>query len=116
MRFHIICHFSKILIFFFHSQEITDHVKDEINKEESRRPITPSLNMCDMDERDWTSLESSFGSIGECSGNEEIMVGLNSKRENTFPSQKETLIREKHRKNNFDSTRSFASFESSSYL
>lgn len=64
-------------------------MKGEIIKDESCRPITPSLNMCDMDERDWTSLESSSESIGECSGDEEMMVGL--KRERNFPSQKRQL-------------------------
>ena len=51
-------------------------MKDEIIKEEPCRSITPSLNMCDMDERDWTSLESSSESIDECSGDEEMMVSL----------------------------------------
>ena len=51
-------------------------MKDEIIKEEPCRSITPSLNMCDIDERDWTSLESSSESIVECSGDEETMVSL----------------------------------------
>lgn len=32
--------------------------------------------MCDMDERDWTSLESSSVSIVDCSGDEELMVSF----------------------------------------
>ena len=66
--------FIDFIGFFFYFKEITGHMKDEIIKEESCRSITPSLNMCDMDERDWTSLESSSESIAECSGDEEMMV------------------------------------------
>ena len=73
----------------FYSAEITDNMKDEIIKEESCRPITPSLNMRDMDERDWTSLESSSESIVECSGDEEVMVSL--KLETRPPSQRRQL-------------------------
>ncbi|KAJ7374174.1 hypothetical protein OS493_009516 [Desmophyllum pertusum] len=46
--------------------EATDHLKDFITTEESSNTSKPSLNMCDMDERDLTSLESSFESIDFC--------------------------------------------------
>lgn len=60
-------------------------MKDEIIKDESSGLITP----CDMDERDWTSFDSSSESIVECTYDEERMVSL--KRETKFPSQKRQL-------------------------
>lgn len=65
---------ENIVIIFFSILEFTDHTKDEITRGETCRPITPSLNTCDMDERDWTSLESSSESSVECSADEEMMV------------------------------------------
>ena len=62
-------------------------MKDEIVKEEPCRSITPSLNMCDMDERDWTSLESSSESIVECSGDEETMVSLKTIQRQLYKGQ-----------------------------
>ena len=55
-------------------------MKDENIKEGSYRLITPSLNMCDMDERDWTTLESSSVSIVECSCDEDKTVSLKEQR------------------------------------
>ena len=75
------------MVFFFYFKEITDHMKDEIIKEKSCRSITPSLNMCDMDERDWTSLESSSESIVECSGDEETTVSLNTTQRQLYKGQ-----------------------------
>ena len=62
-------------------------MKDEIIKEEPCRSITPSLNMCDMDKRDWTSLESSSESIVECSGDEETMVSLKTIQRQLYKGQ-----------------------------
>lgn len=63
-------------VFFFYFKEIIDYIIDEIIKEELCRLIILLLNMCDMDERDWISLELFFELIDECSGDEEMVVSL----------------------------------------
>ena len=40
-----------------------------------------------MDERDWTSLESSSESIVECSGDEETTVSLNTTQRQLYKGQ-----------------------------
>lgn len=104
------------MFFFFYFKEITDHITDEIIKEESCRSITPSLNMYDMDERDWTSLESSSESIDECSGDEEMVVSLKTTQrrlnKRKIPEQK-FRWKAKCRKLNLTTV---AAFQSSSLL
>lgn len=63
-------------VFFFYFKEIIDYIIDEIIKEELCRLIILLLNMYDMDERDWISLELFFELIDECSGGEEMVVSL----------------------------------------
>lgn len=63
-------------VFFFYFKEIIDYIIDEIIKEELCRLIILLLNMYDMDERDWISLELFFELIDECSGDEEMVVSL----------------------------------------
>lgn len=64
------------VFFFFYFKEIIDYIIDEIIKEELCRLIILLLNMYDMDERDWISLELFFELIDECSGDEEMVVSL----------------------------------------
>lgn len=72
--------------------------------------------MYDMDERDWTSLESSSESIDECSGDEEMVVSLKTTQrrlnKRKIPEQK-FRWKAKCRKVNLTTV---AAFQSSSLL